>query len=347
MKDILKVAAVFIGTIVGAGLASGQEILQFFSSYGINGFYGITLCCFIYIAMFIIIIRLCLKHGYKSYRDIIYSVLGKKLGSIINIFITLFIFAGSSIMISGGGAMLNEYAGLSPGVGIFAMCLAVFIVSIFSTDGVITLNSVVVPFSSLTIILLGVLSIMSGRPLPSIDIIPSHNILLRGNWCFATFLYSAFNIMSATGVICPMIYESENKKAFVPGCILGSVVLTLMALLMNYSLLVYFPGSFNAEIPSLYISRNFGRIIPLILTIIVWLEMFSTEIGDAYSLSKHLQYTLDLSYHKCLLIVLGISIPFSFLGFSNLIKALYPPYGAVCLVFILGCIAKFLSLFKK
>ena len=58
MKVAFKVSAVFIGTIIGAGLASGQEILQFFSFYGINGFYGIILCCVLYMLFSFIVITL-------------------------------------------------------------------------------------------------------------------------------------------------------------------------------------------------------------------------------------------------------------------------------------------------
>ena len=48
---IFQIAAVFIGTIVGAGLASGQEISQFFTTYGYKSFLGIFICGFIYIAI--------------------------------------------------------------------------------------------------------------------------------------------------------------------------------------------------------------------------------------------------------------------------------------------------------
>ncbi len=42
MKSIIKVfqvAFVFIGTIVGAGLASGKEITNFFTVYGYKSFF--------------------------------------------------------------------------------------------------------------------------------------------------------------------------------------------------------------------------------------------------------------------------------------------------------------------
>jgi len=33
VKNILKVASIYMATVIGAGFASGQEIMQFFSSY--------------------------------------------------------------------------------------------------------------------------------------------------------------------------------------------------------------------------------------------------------------------------------------------------------------------------
>ena len=53
-KDFTKVfeiAAVFIGTVVGAGLASGKEITQFFTSFGLKSFLGILFCGVFYIIM--------------------------------------------------------------------------------------------------------------------------------------------------------------------------------------------------------------------------------------------------------------------------------------------------------
>ena len=41
MKNIFKVVFVIIGTLIGAGFASGQEIYLFFFSYGIKGLNGI------------------------------------------------------------------------------------------------------------------------------------------------------------------------------------------------------------------------------------------------------------------------------------------------------------------
>ena len=48
MKRILKIGSAFIGVIIGAGFASGQEVLQYFTSFGHFG----TLAAIIATALF-------------------------------------------------------------------------------------------------------------------------------------------------------------------------------------------------------------------------------------------------------------------------------------------------------
>ena len=43
--ESLKVSFVIIGTIIGAGFASGQEIYTFFNVYGLKGLLGIFISC--------------------------------------------------------------------------------------------------------------------------------------------------------------------------------------------------------------------------------------------------------------------------------------------------------------
>ena len=39
IKNVCKITFVIIGTIIGAGFASGQEIFTFFNKYGVNRTY--------------------------------------------------------------------------------------------------------------------------------------------------------------------------------------------------------------------------------------------------------------------------------------------------------------------
>lgn len=343
MGDILKISAVFIGTIIGAGLASGQEILQFFSVHGPKSFIGILVCCLLYIVFSCIIVYLCYKHKFRSYNDMVIFVLGKRFGRITDIFLTFFIFAGNTIMISGGGAMLNEFFGLNKAIGIFLMASLSFIITSLSTKGLIATNLIVVPLSTLMILLIGIFTLKQ-NPESINYIITTSFPQSKDSFLISSILYASFNLILATGVICPMTREIKSMKKFIIGCVVGGIILTILTFSVNFAILTYYPGSFYSEIPAIHISKSFGAIFMLLLTCIIWLEMFSTEISNLYSLGKRMESSFKVSYTTAVLIILLVSIPISFVGFSNLIRILYPPFGAVSFVFIIGC---FIKTFKK
>ena len=106
---IFQIAAVFIGTIVGAGLASGQEITQFFTTYGFMSFIGIVACCFIYIFIGSIIIKISIRYNLSSYNGLIKVVSPGFLGQITDILTGLFLICGAAIILAGSGALLNQY----------------------------------------------------------------------------------------------------------------------------------------------------------------------------------------------------------------------------------------------
>ena len=90
MKSIIKVfqiAFVFIGTIVGAGLASGKEITNFFTVYGYKSFFTIIITGLFYIFLCNIISRISIKHSLNSYSEVINTVspniLGKLIGGVL------------------------------------------------------------------------------------------------------------------------------------------------------------------------------------------------------------------------------------------------------------------------
>jgi uncharacterized membrane protein YkvI len=66
-----KIAATYIGTIVGAGVASGQEVLQFFSAFGIIGIWGIALATFLFFLFGYMILRIGRALSATAYVEVV------------------------------------------------------------------------------------------------------------------------------------------------------------------------------------------------------------------------------------------------------------------------------------
>ena len=75
-----KAIFVIIGTIIGAGFASGQEIYSFFNIYKENGFLGIILASILIGLVMYKVIKMSDKLNTESYKDLLEKIkLPKKL----------------------------------------------------------------------------------------------------------------------------------------------------------------------------------------------------------------------------------------------------------------------------
>lgn len=339
-KDIIKifqVAVVFIGTIVGAGLASGKEITEFFTSFGTKSFLGILLCGFFYIFMSSIICKISVMYKLNSYSELIKLTSPNILGKITGIITTLYLISSASIILAGSGAIIKEFFGVNKIIGsLIMLCIALFFL-LKGTNGLIQVNSFIVPSLIITITLISILYFVLCPKLITFENIQSF-APKKGGILISTILYSGYNILCSSGVLVPLSTKMKKTKIMVLGIIFGSIALTILCIMINLLLTINQPYIYEYEIPLLLVANRFGPIIQSILLMIILLEMFSTEVSDVYSISKTLEQTFHIKFNKGIFIVLLSALPISQIGFSNLITTLYPLFGILSLLFIFQCI---------
>lgn len=332
----VEFGAVFIGTIVGAGLASGQEIKQFFTLYGYKSFIGILLCGIVYILTGKMIISLSIKHELKSYNQLIEFVSPNCFGHAINYLMSIFLLCSAGIILAGSGALIHQFFGISKWFGIILMCLISIFILLRNTKGLIEINSFIVPSLIIIIITVFIMYIIFYDKCFDINYIKNIPAYKNG-WLLSSFLYAGFNILCCSGVIVPLSFEMKKEKALTSGLLIGTIGLSLLCFIINIMLLLNIPYIFKYEIPLLYIANRFGKTIQACLLIIIWLEMFSTEVSDIYSIAKTIENKYNLKYKHIVILTILCAIPISQIGFVNLIKYIYPAFGFISMIFIIKC----------
>lgn len=144
--DILKVVFVIIGTLIGAGFASGQEIYIFFFSFGIKGIFGIIISSTLIGITIYKTLKIIRKNNIKSYKNFLDCLIkNEKIKDIINIVVNIFILASFYIMISGFGAYLEQEYNLNSVLG--SCIFALICWSLFKTNikGIIKVNEILIP----------------------------------------------------------------------------------------------------------------------------------------------------------------------------------------------------------
>ena len=332
-SKIFQIAVVFIGTIVGAGLASGQEIKEFFTSYGVSIFIGIIACGIFYIIMGSIVSKISIKYKLNSYGDVIKVVSPNLLGKITGVITTLYLISSASIILAGSGALINQFFNIPKIIGSLIMvALAIFFL-LRDTDGLIEVNSFIVPTLVITITTITVLYFMFCKDMISLEFLTKFEPRKTGV-TLSTILYAGYNTLCCLGVLVPLSNQIKKPKTMFYGIALGAIGLAGLSFAINFLLMINQPYIHQYEIPLLFVAQRFGNVVQALLLVVIWLEMFSTEVSDVYSISKTLDNSFNIEFKKAIFIVLIIALPISRIGFSKLIGSLYPLFGMLSLVFI-------------
>jgi Uncharacterized membrane protein len=75
---LIKVITVYAGTVIGAGFASGQEIMQFFISFGVYGLWGAGLATVLFVYLGLLVMLLAVRLQAVNYQDLLRYLLGKR-----------------------------------------------------------------------------------------------------------------------------------------------------------------------------------------------------------------------------------------------------------------------------
>lgn len=340
-KEILKIfqiAAVFIGTIVGAGLASGKEITEFFTTFGVYSFIGIIFCGLFYVFMGRIICKISIKYNLVSYSDMIHKISPNFFGKITGITTTFYLISSASIILAGSGALIHQFFDIPKVIGTLIMITISAFFLLRETNGLIEINSIIVPTLIVTITTITLLYIFKAPESISITNLMSIVPKKENGIVVSTILYCGYNILCCSGVLVPLSASIKKSRTMTLGVSLGAILLAILCGMLNLLLMVNQPEIYQFEIPLLFVANRFSTVIQALLLMVILLEMFSTEVSDVYSIGKSLEQTFKVPFKKGIFLVLLVAFPISLIGFGNLITTLYPIFGLLSLVFICQCI---------
>lgn len=144
--SVLKVVFVIIGTLIGAGFASGQEVYIFFYSFGIKGIYGIFISSILIGLIIYKTLKIVKEQNVKNYAEFLDKLIKyKKTKVIINIIINIFILISFYIMVAGFGAYLEQEYHLNTIIGSGIFALICYITFTKNTQGLVKINEILIP----------------------------------------------------------------------------------------------------------------------------------------------------------------------------------------------------------
>ena len=326
-----QIGAVYVGTIVGAGFATGREIVEFFTQYGVYGLFGIGISGFLFIWLGTRIMIIANRIQADSYKEFNEYLFGKKFGFIVNALMLIVLIGVTSVMLSGAGAVFSEQLGMSYQLGIFAtIALSIFVLT-YGVKGLFGVNMFVVPIMIFFSVVLAVeviftdaTSLLSKPELGATSF----------KWMISPFLYAAFNLTMAMPVLVPLAKEMEHEKTLRWGGLIGGGALCLILVTSHISLSAL-PNVHSYEIPMAEVMKNFMAAFYWLYIIVIYGEIFTSVIGNLFGLERQLKNVIKLPSIVIVFGILSIAYVISQLGYGSLISFLYPLFGYMSLILLI------------
>jgi uncharacterized membrane protein YkvI len=323
----------YIGSVIGAGFASGQEISQFFIVHGGNALREVILVTLLFSYLGASILYLAVKLKTNNYLSLINRLLGKKVGYFFDLLSMAMLLGGLSVMFSGSGAVFEEHLKIDAWLGIALVALINGVVMLKGLHGVLWINAILVPVKITAIFILCLLVIHTQNKTGCLPDPGQPVEKIFRSWVWSGILYVSYNMMLVLAVLATLGKSISIPKAAAGG-VIGGVGLGLTAGIMCLAGIALWPKILAYKVPTIYMAGMIHESIKLPIGLLIWLAILTTAVANTHGLAARIAAPGSIKYKLAGLCVTLLAIPLSLVDFDRLVNTIYPVFGYAGLVII-------------
>ena len=346
--SVLTIACSLIGTVVGAGFATGQEILRFFTAFGKLSFVGIVISAILLSYFSWLIMHLSWQIKAKNHYDLLTYIAGQKTGRLLDGLLTISFIGVLIVMTAGAGAVFHDLFGFPSVIGSLILLSMTFCTVVSGQENVIKAISAVVPLMLITVLGVSIFTLLStSTEISNLKLIPAYSLAATKSWVASAILYVSYNIILALAILSSLGNLSHNQRNTAFGSILGGLGLGTGIMAINMALICVSSQTANQQVPMLYLASRLHFLISWAYGIIIILEIYTTAVSILYG------FTFRLSSNKKTRIVYAfiacsIALVLARYGFSESVIMYYPIIGWAGVLFLFLLVKSHLQIiFKK
>ena len=330
MINVLIASYSVIAALIGAGFASGQEILLYFSCFGRYGVIGIIVTV-IFLGMFSYsVLNTCHKNKITEYTTFLGLFKSQIIRSAVNVITLLFAFTVYGAMLSAAGEMLYDVFNISKATGALLCTVGAVLLFALANEKVFTLNGIL-GIGLVIVITYSVLYMLCYREYHAFS--PQYVKSASSG-----FIYSGYNLISLTPVLVTLSKRLNNKTDCTAVSLCVSVMSAIIMILI-FGLLAIYANKINlGELPMLTLAKRQSQGFALLYSAALTVAIITTLISSGGALCSALKIQ-----QKPLMISLVSSgaYLFSGIGFSTLVNTAYRICGiaglTACISIIYVC----------
>lgn len=332
-----SIGLTFAGSFLGAGYVSGQELWQFFGSFGGGGLLGVLAAMALLAVFGLALMYIISRTGIAEMDAVLvpWERLAwlRKLSSALQL---ILLFGVIAIMYAGGGALLEQLFSLPTWLGRTLMAVLVTLVALRGLRGAVGAFSLIVPvIVALTLLFGGMALARYGVSLPAFGAAEGSNPLMRSA-AFGAVTFAFYNFFGSVGILAPLGEAASSKREARRGVLLGTALLLLIAYSVLLAVMAV-PETADAELPMLALAYGLSRPLGYVYGILLLLCMYGSALSMTVAITTYASARSERVEKRrgWFILALGaLGYAASSVGFGDLISVVYPVFGYCSSVFI-------------
>lgn len=319
-NNVIKVISIIIGTIIGAGFASGKEIFLFFKIYQGMGIIGIIFSCLITAIIIYVTLKIAIDKKIENNEEFLQKITKNNISkNILKIIINAFLIISFFIMIAGWSAFFKQKYNIPTIITSLIMSILLYFTFMKNIDGIMKINGYIIPILIIIVIYIATTNINRTEP-------PKFENVSRVSALLSAMLYSSYNSI----ILIPILISSskiiKNEKQIKIITIITAIILAILSICI-FQILSLAKFNINyVELPILKILEK-NKIQEILYSIVVVIAIFTSAISAGFGILENIK--TKEKYKKAAFVLCFLSIPISYIGFGKLINIMYPVFGAI------------------
>ncbi|ACV23163.1 Uncharacterized membrane protein [Slackia heliotrinireducens] len=368
-RRVLILAGAVIAFTIGSGFATGQEIIQYYTSYGLELFATVVVFAVLFLYYNFNFAHAGATERFEKANDVYKYYCGKHLGTVLDYYSTAFVYMSFWVMIGGASSTLEQQYGLPHVVGGIVLAVLAIITVAAGLRKLVDAIGIVGPIIVVMCIAIAVLSLISNwenlsaglaalasAPEGLIGATATDNIKYAADpngfipgWLMSGLSYAGFVLLWFAAFTSALGMNNRLKDlnaGIVGGTVAICVAIVLVALAQICCINVESlsnPGVYvwNADIPNLVLTEHILPALSSVFAIVVFAGIYSTAVPLLYNpVSRFAEEgTVRFKVLTAVLGIVGLLIGL-FLPFRVLVNVIYVLNGYVGAALLIFMVAK-------
>lgn len=329
--EVARLSGAHLAFLIGAGFATGQEPLQFFAGFGLQGLLG---CLLVFAGSTHLAISFYLaghRHGLRNSDEVFRHYAGPLLGPAFGWYTVAVAYGVYVVMLAGAGAVLHQHLGVPVELGAALMAVAVLLTLLFGLHELVRVIGAIGPLLVVLILVVAVAAV-AGDPgrVRTGDAAAGTAPVLRAasSWWLSALVYLAMVQAPLAAFLPPLGADTARPRTLVWAGVFGPLLFALTLALCTLALISGLPAIAGQPAPMLDLAT---RVAPRVAVVFPWViaaGIFTTAAPMLWITAVRLAADGSPRY-RAWVAVLGLAgyAAGAALPFERLLNAIYPTIG--------------------